>query len=62
MAQPAAGGARPAQSPALARPVVLPPEFSGTSGADWPTFIAQFDAACAVNGYWPGGSLTVFAV
>ena len=45
-----AAPARP-QPAALARPVVLPPELSGTSGADFPTFLAQFDAACAVNGY-----------
>ena len=45
-----AQAARPAVA-GLARPVVVPPEFSGTSQDDWPTFIARFDAACAVNGY-----------
>ena len=31
----------------LARPVVVPPEFGGTSADDWPTFLARFDACCS---------------
>ena len=57
MAQPAQRQAAPApaqqpQAPAgLARPVIVPPDFSGSSSDDWPTFIARFNAASAVNGY-----------
>lgn len=53
----AAAAAPPAQALAgppgagLARPVVVPPEFAGSSSDDWPTFLARFNAACTVNGY-----------
>ena len=59
-AAPAAAAAAAAAAPGqaqrppvagLARPVVVPPDFVGHSQDDWPTFIARFDAACAVNGY-----------
>lgn len=62
MAQPprrpaAAAAVPPAKAPAgqqalgLARPVVVPSEFAGRSSDDWPTFLAHFNAACAVNDY-----------
>ena len=61
MAQPAAG-ARPAAAAGAAaaplpRPVVLPDEFAGTSGEDWVTYLARFNAACVVNGYTPAQRL-----
>ena len=53
-AQPAAAApAPPAAAQALARPVVVPGDFTNQSGEDWTTYLAQFEAACAVNGYNP---------
>ena len=53
MAQPqaAAAAAAPARPAALGRPVILPPEFTGTSSEDWLTFMGQFNVACQANGY-----------
>ena len=56
MAQPQAGAAAaaaaaPARPAALGRPVILPPEFTGTSSEDWLTFMGQFNVACQANGY-----------
>ena len=46
-AAPAARAApRAAAAPALARPVVLPDEFAGTSGDDWVTYLARFNVSC----------------
>ena len=57
-AAPAAGAApRAAAAPALPRPVVLPDEFAGTSGDDWVTYLARFNASCVVNGYTPAQQL-----
>jgi len=36
---------------------VFPPDFSGSSNDDWPTFLARFNAATTVNGYGPVDSL-----